>query len=470
MSDKVNRNKPLGNSFWATYRKIVNGHGVPDKQVDWYIRWVEDFIRFKKDVALEDRRPADVLSFVEKLASRQQIMDWQVKQATASLQLLYANLLKLDWSGKWEWDKAALLGIAIINRKSEAIPLDRLIDEPSEQSSPENNFPDRSMGPYTREKHQDILTKLRKVLRSRHYSIRTEQSYESWVLRFLTYCDKKEIIDPGPEQVREYLEFLSTDRLVAASTQNQALNALVFFYGQVQETPLGDLGNFGRAKRPRRLPEVLTTVEVNKLLDAMSGSLGLMAGLLYGSGLRLMECLRLRVKDIDIDRRQIVVLGKGNKFRITVLPDRFASALKQHLARVKSLHKEDLGLGHGEVYIPPALARKYPNAGREWIWQYVFPAGKLAVDPRGGKVRRHHVNESTLQKAVKTAVRAVGFTKQVSCHTLRHSFATHLLENGHDIRTVQDLLGHEDVNTTMIYTHVLNRPGVTVQSPADRVR
>jgi len=331
----------------------------------------------------------------------------------------------------------------------------------------EQPFPDLTPSQTGREKHQSILNKLRTALRTRHYSIRTEQSYESWMLRFLTFCEKRRIADPGPGQVREYLEFLATERLVSASTQNQALNALVFCFGQALETPVGDLGDFSRAKRPRRLPVVLTVVEVNQLLGAMEGPMALMAGLLYGSGLRLLECLRLRIKDIDFARHQLVIRGKGGKYRVTVLPNRFVTGLQGQLARVKELHVADLAKGLGEVYLDPALARKYPNAAREWIWQYAFPAAKLSVDPRDGKARRHHLDESNLQKGVRAAARAIGLTKSATCHTLRHSFATHLLENGYDIRTVQELLGHEDVNTTMIYTHVLNRPGVTVKSPAD---
>jgi integron integrase len=268
--------------------------------------------------------------------------------------------------------------------------------------------------------------------------------------------------------VRTYLDYLAVEREVAASTQNQALNALVFFYGQVLRKPLGEMEEFARAKRPRRLPEVMTRDEVQRLLSKMDGIPGLMAGLMYGSGIRLMECVRLRVKDIDFARHQIMVRdGKGQKDRVTMLPDRFAAALQEHLARVKAIHTQDLAQGNADVYIWPAMARKYPNAGKEWIWQYVFPAKGLSVDPRSGKVRRHHINENLVQNAVKEAAIQATINKRVSCHTLRHSFATHLLEAGYDIRTVQELLGHANVITTMIYTHVLNRPGLSVKSPAD---
>ncbi|MDP2652406.1 MAG: integron integrase, partial [Candidatus Omnitrophota bacterium] len=287
--------------------------------------------------------------------------------------------------------------------------------------------------------------------------------------RFIAFHD---YTDPGAldaaSAVRKYLEYLATHREVAASTQNQALNALVFLYDQVLQKPIGEMDEFVRAKRPRRLPEVMTREEVQALLQSMDGVAGLMAGIMYGGGLRLMECVRLRVKDIDFARHEIMVRnGKGQKDRITMLSRRFADPLKEHLARVKAIYAQDRAQGRADVFIWPALSRKYPNAEKEWIWQYVFPAKSLSVDPRSGKVRRHHINENLIQKAVKEAAARAGINKQVSCHTLRHSFATHLLEANYDIRTVQELLGHSNVATTMIYTHVLNRPGLSVKSPAD---
>ena len=268
--------------------------------------------------------------------------------------------------------------------------------------------------------------------------------------------------------VKEYLEYLATVREAAASTQNQALNALVFFYAHALKKPFGDMGGFVKAKRPQRLPEVMTRDEVEALLGQMHGVSALMAGLMYRGGLRLMECVRLRVKDIDFSRHQIMVRdGKGQKDRVTMLPERFVPPLKEHLARVKAIYEEDRSRGVPGVYMWPALARKYPKAATEWRWQYVFPAKGLSVDPRSATVRRHHISESVAQKAVKEAAFRAGISRRVSCHTLRHSFAPHLLEARYDIRTVQELLGHANVSTTMIYTHVLNRPGLSVQSPAD---
>ena len=259
-----------------------------------------------------------------------------------------------------------------------------------------------------------------------------------------------------------------SDGGVSASTQNQALNALVFLYKHVLRIDLGDFSQFTRAKRPRKLPVVLTTDEVTRLLDALDPPFRLMATLLYGSGLRLMDCLRLRVKDIDFGYQQILVRdGKGNKDRVTVLPVAAIEPLRAHLQTVRAIHRQDLANGLGRVWLPLALERKYPSAAREWNWQYIFPAADVSTDPRSGIVRRHHVHESLLQRAIKAAALRAGITKPATPHTLPHSFATHLLESGTDIRTVQELLGHEDVSTTMIYTHVLNRPGITTRSPAD---
>jgi integron integrase len=269
-------------------------------------------------------------------------------------------------------------------------------------------------------------------------------------------------------EVRRFLDHLAVEGQVSASTQNQALNGLVFFFREGLKRSLEGLGAFERAKKPKRLPVVLTVAEVQRVWDQLEAVWALPIKLLYGSGLRLMECVRLRVKDVDFEQRQITVrLGKGGKDRITFLPDRVAGELKNHLQAVRQLFETDYAAGYGEVWLEESLARKYPQAPREWAWQWVFPAERLAVDPRSGKVRRHHVHPNSVQKAFKAALGRAGISKPASCHTLRHSFATHLLERGHDIRTVQELLGHSDVSTTMIYTHVLNRPGLGARSPLD---
>lgn len=320
-----------------------------------------------------------------------------------------------------------------------------------------------------------LFQQMRDVLRHRHYSIRTEQCYVDWVRRFILFHNKRHPREMGEAQVTAFLTSLARDGNVAAATQNQALSALLFLYKEVLQLELGWMDGVERAKRPARVPVVLTKGEVRRVLSRMHGQHKLMAQLLYGSGLRLMECIRLRVKDVDFAYAHITVRdGKGAKDRITMLPTHLAPALRRHLVKVKAQHEEDLDAGFGSVYLPTALERKYANASREWCWQYVFPSTRLSKDPREEHwqdadvtLRRHHMNENVLQVAVKKAVRAAGLTKPASCHTLRHSFATHLLENGYDIRTVQELLGHKDVSTTMIYTHVLNRPGIGVKSPLD---
>ena len=313
-----------------------------------------------------------------------------------------------------------------------------------------------------------LLDLVRDAIRLRHYSIRTENAYVDWIRRYILFHNKCHPQDLGAPEIEAFLTHLAVVDHVSASTQNQALSALLFLYRHVLNLDLDRPSNATRAKRPERLPVVMTHAETLRVITAMSGSEQLMARLLYGSGLRLMECVRLRIKDIDFAQHQIVVRdGKGGQDRVTLLPDSLHEALDQHLERVQLLHQHDLANGHGAVYLPDALERKYPNANREWGWQYVFPASRLSTDPRSGVLRRHHVDERNLQRAVKHAVQIAGLVKPVSCHTFRHSFATRLLENGYDIRTVQELLGHKDVKTTMIYTHVLNRGGLAVRSPLD---
>jgi integron integrase len=313
-----------------------------------------------------------------------------------------------------------------------------------------------------------LLDRVRDAIRFKHYSLRTEKAYTDWVKRFILFHHKRHPSDMAETEVTEFLTYLARDQNVAASTQNQALSALLFLYKEVLKQEIGWLDRVERAKKPARLPVVLSREEVRRLLSRMSGTSRLMAGLLYGSGLRLMECARLRVKDVDFAYARITVRdAKGGKDRVTMLPVELADPLQRQLARVEAQHEQDLEDGSGSVYLPFALERKFPNAHREWKWQYVFPSSRISSDPRTGKKQRHHVAETILQNAVKQAVRQAKLTKTASCHSLRHSFATHLLENGYDIRTVQELLGHKDVSTTMIYTHVLNRPGLGVKSPLD---
>jgi len=334
-----------------------------------------------------------------------------------------------------------------------------------------------------------LLDQLSEVVRFKHYSIRTEEAYRQWVKRFLQFHRRSGSVSAGgwrhprelgAAEVQAFLNDLAVNQRVAVSTQNQALNALVFLYREVLHADLGDIGKIERPRRPARLPVVLTRAEAHRLLAGMAGTHQLMASLLYGTGMRLMECVRLRVKDIDFAANHILVRdGKGWKDRVTMLPDRLKATLQTHLKRVKLLHEQDLAAGQGRVYLPFALSKKYPHAEREWCWQYVFPAAGLSKDPRSfgsgahgvtrPAFRRHHVNEQGLQRAVKAAVRLAGINKPASCHSLRHSFATHLVEKKYDLRTVQEILGHKDVSTTQIYTHVTADPGIGVQSPLDDV-
>jgi len=437
--------------FWEAYRGCAEENRVRPDRSPFYVRWVRDFESFLQGKPLRDRSRKDIEAFLSDLRKRQGIADWQVRQAEHALRILYEIFLP-----QYAPERQAAVGPT---GKSPA----------QEAKARTEGFRDRLIPGEVERQFPELLQAVKTEVRSRHFSYRTETTYLDWVRRFIAfhdYANPKEL--DAPTAVKTYLDYLAVEREVSAGTQNQALNALVFFYGQVLGKPVGEIEEFVRAKRPRRLPEVMTRDEVQMLLSKMSGVTGLMAGLMYGSGLRLMECVRLRVKDIDFARHQIMVRdGKGQKDRVTMLPERFAAPLREHFTRVKAVYEQDLAQGAAGVYIWPALERKFPNAGKQWIWQYVFPAKSLSVDPSSGKVRRHHINETLVQKAVKEAAAQAAITKKVSCHTLRHSFATHLLEARYDIRTVQELLGHADVATTMIYTHVLNRPGLSVKSPAD---
>ena len=437
--------------FWAGFEACLLREGLAQERVKWYLGWARRFAARMQAVPLREHSAEFVARFLQGLAQSPKVQPWQVTQADDALRLFYQKYLGCNWAQAWvDWSFAEEV------RGQESATVDPLPDE-------------RPIARQDRDALNAVLERLRAEIRLRQYSRRTEKSYLDWARRFALFHQGRDLAAMGGPEVKAYLEYLVMRRNVAASTQNQALNALVFLYQQVLLQPLGEIGEFLRAKKPKRLPTVLTREEVERLLARLQGVPKIMAGLLYGSGLRVMECLRLRVKDIDLERRQLMVReGKGRKDRLTMLPERFLPELREHLEAVRQIHIRDLHHGYGEVFMEQGLARKYPRAGREWVWQYVFPASQLAKDPRSEAIRRHHLHESVLQKAIKQAARQSGIAKQVSCHTLRHSFATHLLETGSDIRTVQELLGHNDVSTTMIYTHVLNRPGMAVRSPMDR--
>ena len=444
--------KEKGNNvkeFWKNFKKAAIESGVKDTVAEGYVNWSQQFAESIKGIPLRSRSKKDVIDFLHKLSLQKGIDGWQVEQAAKALEFLYRDFLNID------------LGVD---------PDKYLRDETSSKKNTGSFiFKDTVIS------QQDIVTRYKELfdrfrseLRILHYSLRTERSYEMWIRRFLAFHNKGPVDDFGASEIKAYLDYLAQTRNVAASTQNQALNAIVFFYDKVMNLDPGEFDDFIRAKRPARMPEVLTRNEVNRLFEKMNGANLLMAGLLYGAGLRLMECLRLRVKDIDFETHQILVRdGKGRKDRVTILPQKYAPLVREQLIYVKTLYQKDLEAGTEGVSLWPSFERKSPHAAKEWIWQYVFPSAQLSVDPRTKKVKRHHLHFSNLQKAVKAAAQKADISKRVTCHTLRHSFATHLLESGYDIRTVQELLGHADVSTTMIYTHVLNKRGVAVKSPAD---
>lgn len=315
-----------------------------------------------------------------------------------------------------------------------------------------------------------MLDRVRDALRRGHYSPRTETQYVVWIRRYILFSGTRHPTEMGAVEVERYLTHLAVNQRVSASTQNQALSALLFLYNKVLDRPLDQMPGVVRARTPSRLPVVLSRDEARAVLGRLQGSVWLIVMLLYGAGLRLNEALALRIKDIDFDRRQITVRrGKGAKDRLVPLPDAVRERLREHLVRVKARHEADLRRGLGAVALPDALARKFPNAPKEWVWQFLFPATRVCDDPRWGPPTRYHLHETAVQREVKRAVATAGLTKRVGCHTFRHSFATHLLEDGYDIRTIQELLGHADVSTTMLYTHVAERGALGVRSPADRL-
>jgi integron integrase len=453
--------------FWDRYLTVLDQNGVKPSAARWYVMRVEEYRKARPDRKLLDHRADDVVSYLQALGRDQRLESWQMAQVVHALQLLFCQLLAVPWCGKVDWDYWKTAFRELESEHPTVARQNRPIGEVAKPAIQQGNRGEAALKA-TRDEHSGVLERLVTEIRRRHYSIRTEQVYELWVCRFIAFHHNAAPTALGKDGVVAFLEYLAVQRNVAASTQNQALNALVFLYKQVLEQPLEDLGDFARAKRPKRLPVVLSQSEAKALIESLTGTTYLMAGLLYGSGLRLMECVRLRVADVDFDYQQIVVRNaKGNKDRVVPLPRRLIDPLGAHLVTVKGLFEEDLKQGRAGVYLPNALERKYPNARLEWIWQYVFPSARLSVDPRSGEVRRHHVHESGLQKVLKKAAREAGITKRIGTHTMRHSFATHLLEAGYDIRTVQELLGHADVSTTMIYTHVLNTPGLAVTSPVD---
>ncbi len=470
MTERNTTTNSAADRFWDRFIANLQKQGVKDKHLRWYVIRAEHYIKAFPDKRLARHSAEDINGYLEELGRNDKVKDWHFRQAVDAIQNLFATagiapVVGVDWNFWKDSAQSLTVNHATIAREA---TMDDTLDEVVSGKNLKEKRNARSLLDDIRRDHGQVIERLVAEIRRRKYSIRTEQAYEAWVCRFFAFNDSRNPVDLGAKEMLAFLEDLAVRGNVAASTQNQALNALVFLYKQVLGLPLEEFDDFTRAKRPRRLPVVLDRSEVRALLERLDGTQHLMAALLYGTGMRLMECIRLRVQDVDFPYHQLVVrAAKGQKDRVVPFPQSLQQAVREQLDYARKLHREDMEKGLGEVFLPDALARKWPNAPREWGWQYVFPSGNLSVDPRSGKARRHHMHESGLQKAVKKAAIAASITKKVNCHCLRHSFATHLLESGYDIRTVQELLGHADVSTTMIYTHVLNRGGQGVVSPLD---
>lgn len=455
MNGSRSRTSALSGSLWKRYIERVRARGVKPPADRWHVIRAEQYAATLRNKDLADSTPEDVTQYLQAAGTRSDIADWQFRQVVNALQVLLGDVLELEWAQSFDWSYW----------RDSAQKLEKNHPTTARQAAPKE--PDSAPTEKRKGTDEDLLEQVKAEIRRRAYSIRTEDSYLQWIQRFRAASRNRSLRDLGAPEVKTFLEQLVVRGNVAASTQSQALSALVFLYREVLKQPL-ELGELKRPKKPKRLPVVLTRHEVHALLGELDQTRWLMASLLYGAGMRLMEAIRLRIKDVDFGYRQIVVRSaKGAKDRVVPLPEATARPIDQHLHRVREMFEADRRKGFGEVYLPDALEQKYPNANREWGWQYVFPSGRLSVDPRTGVVRRHHLHENNLQHAVKSAARSAGIAKKVNCHSLRHSFATHLLEDGYDIRTVQELLGHADVSTTMIYTHVLNKGGRAVRSPLD---
>jgi len=449
----------------SDFLACLSSRRIPGKCRRHYVACVALFL--KRMDAREPRslEPQEITEILASFGhSSENLQDWQFAQLIDAVRIFLVDCIGSESAARVDWSFWS---------SSARTPGD---EHPStaRQHRPEELLRKKvrdGTGPLAvvRQQHEDLIVRFVTEVRVRGYAFRTEQVYEQWVVRYIAFCNSQAPDTVGPEAVTGFLNELVIGRSVSASTQNQALNALVFLYKHVLRMPLGQLEQFARSKRKTNVPVVLTHGEVKRILAELDGWQLQIASLLYGTGMRLLEALTLRVKDIDFAYGRIhVCQAKGKKDRYVPLPDRLVDALKTQIRGVQTLHRRDLAAGHGEVLLPEALARKFPNAARELRWQFLYPSGRLSVDQRSGVVRRHHLHESGLQRAVKQAAARSGIPKRVGCHTFRHCFATHLLESNHDIRTVQELLGHADVSTTMIYTHVLNKPGISVASPLDR--
>jgi integron integrase len=465
MSDSPISVPDAASRFYDNYLNCLIKASIPEKQRRWYVKRIEEFIKAHNGHKIKALSGADIARYLDMIGRQNRLAGWQFHQCIDAIRILYCDLLMTQVGQEVNWqywfDSAKQLEI---DHPTTARQL-----TPEELSYIKERKGDSALN-QVRQAHHDLLVRFTTEIRRRGYAYRTEQSYEQWICRFILFCKNTSPEAVGADKVKAYLDHLVIQRNVSASTQNQCLNALAFLFKQVLGRELGELEAFARSKRPKKLPVVLSRAQVNALLNQLNGVHRLIASLLYGTGMRVLEGLRLRVQDIDFDYGRIHVhQAKGNKDRYVPLPGTLVAQLRDQIEKVETIHSDDIAAGYGEVVLPGALARKYPNAGRELKWQFLFPAGRLCVDPYGGAIRRHHLHQSAIQKAVKRAASTCHINKHVTCHSLRHSFATHLLEANYDIRTVQELLGHANVSTTMIYTHVLNRPGAGVLSPLDQL-
>lgn len=449
-------------SIWSRFSQSLKAKNINPELFPYYRNHVHRFLSKAKNTSVEALTVDRVVTYLNSLTNVKALEDWQINQSVDAIRLFLRDILHRSYIEDIDW-RSFQHEVAYKPRhhlvQIEALDIDDLIEKRVEKFNKD-----------IRKEYSVLLTNIVRVLRVRNYSKRTESTYLLWIVRFLWFYTKLETNTLISEiHVRQYLEYLAIERKVSPNTQKLALNSIAFLFKFGLERELGNIGDFVKSKSIQRLPVVLSKQEIKTFFEQISYPKHfLMVGLLYGSGLRLMECIRLRVQDIDFDYQQIMVRnGKGFKDRVVPLPQRFISSLHEQIKEVEKTHQADLALKIDGVYLPYAIERKFPNAGKELKWQFLFPASRIATDQRSGKTRRHHLHETTLQKVVRTAGQKADINKRIHCHVLRHSFATHLLEAGYDIRTVQELLGHSDVATTMIYTHVLNKPGVAVRSPAD---
>jgi integron integrase len=448
------REKMLPSKTLPDFQKYMISHKlVREKNVTFYAYWADRYLKFSKSVKNNHDIRDAIRLFIENLRGQNHLADWQIKQAGQAAEIYEYRFLK----------KTPLPAGRVYQGNLQSLQSPHSDQEKKDAGSEEP----------IRYNPSDVIAKLQETIRLKHYSLSTERTYIDWVKRFFYFVDESDR-DPipykikGSEDVKDFLTHLAVKQNVSSSTQNQAFNALLFLFRNVFKMDLGDIANTVRAKRGPKLPVVLTVDEIKRLFACMAGKQLLMAQVIYGAGLRLSELTRLRVKDIDFGSGLIFVrASKGDKDRSTILPKSVQELLQRHLAEIKVLHDQDIKNGFGDVYLPDAISRKYPKAKKDWVWQYVFPASKVSVDPRSGVVRRHHIDETSIQKAVAAASRTANIAKHATVHTLRHSFATHLLMNGVNIREIQELLGHQNVETTMIYTHVMRDMSTAPQSPLD---